>query len=249
MLKLDLSGRIAVVTGASRGIGQAIALRLAQAGAVVVSNHHSTPPDATKKLVEDAGGSFSSYPCDVGSTESINNFVNTVLKEHSKIDILVNNAGITRDNLLIRMSETEWDDVLNVNLKSAFSFTKVAGKAMMKKRSGSIINITSVVGATGNPGQCNYAASKAGMIGFTKSASREFASRGIRLNCVAPGYIETEMTDALKEEIKEKLMQGIPLGKMGRTEQVADAVLFLASDLSGYITGETIHVNGGMYMP
>ncbi len=249
MAHIDLSGRIAVVTGASRGIGQAIALRLAQAGAKVVSNHHTTPPDATHKLIEDEGGAFASYPCDAGSTESIQNFIATVLKEQGKIDILVNNAGITRDNLLIRMSETEWDEVLNVNLKSAFSITKTAGKAMMKKRSGSIINITSIVGATGNPGQCNYAASKAGMIGFTKSAAQELAARGIRLNCVAPGYIATEMTATLPDDVKEKLMQKIPLKQMGTPKQVADAVLFLASDLATYITGETIHVNGGMYMP
>jgi len=246
---VNLQGKTAVVTGGSRGIGQAIAVALAEAGVHVITNYNTTPPDATKALVEEKGGTLSAYPCNVSSSESVDEFVKSVLAETKQIDILVNNAGITRDNLLIRMSEAEWDDVMDVNLKSTFLLTKLFGKAMMKKRTGSIINITSVVGATGNPGQANYAASKAGMIGFTKSVARELASRNIRVNGIAPGYISTDMTDQISDEMKETLQKSIPMGNLGSVKNISDAVLFLASDMSEYITGETLHVNGGMHMP
>ncbi|MBF0273643.1 MAG: 3-oxoacyl-[acyl-carrier-protein] reductase [Nitrospinae bacterium] len=245
---MNLSGKTAVVTGGSRGIGQGIVLKLAEAGAHVITNYNSTPPDTTKKLVEEKGGSLSAYQCNLTSTDSINEFVKAINNEVGQVDVLVNNAGITKDNLLVRMSEEEWDDVINVNLKAVFLLTKLIAKGMMKKRTGSIINITSVVGLTGNPGQSNYAATKAGIQGFTRSVAKELASRNVRANCVAPGYIITDMTGGLTEEAREKLTTLIPMQKLGSVQNIADTVIFLASDLSEYITGETINVNGGMYM-
>ena len=245
-----LSGKTALVTGATRGIGKGIALKLASEGANVAFTYVSSE-DAARKMQEtlEATGvkarAYKSNAADFGSNETL---VNSVLADFGNIDILVNNAGITRDNLLMRMNEAQWDEVLDTNLKSAFALTKAVMRPMMKARAGSIVNITSVVGVNGNAGQANYAASKAGMIGLTKSVAKELGSRNIRCNAVAPGFIETEMTDALPAETREKWAENIPLKRGGTPEDVANCVLFLASDLSSYITGQTLHVCGGMLM-
>ncbi|MEI7979695.1 MAG: 3-oxoacyl-[acyl-carrier-protein] reductase [Bacteroidota bacterium] len=247
---LTLQNKTILITGASRGIGKGIALYLANLGADIAFTYASSVEKANAFEAElNALGikakGYQSNAADFAASETL---VDEVIKEFGKIDVLVNNAGITRDNLLMRMSEAQWDEVLDTNLKSAFNMTKAATKYMMKAKQGSIINITSVVGITGNAGQANYSASKAGMIGLTKSVSKELGSRNIRCNAIAPGFIETEMTDALNAEIKGEWIKGIPLKRGGTTEDVANCVAFLASNLSAYITGQTINVCGGMVM-
>lgn len=247
---MSLQGKVALVTGGSRGIGRAVCLRLAGMGAHVYINYVSRPEAArdTGKMIEDAGGSAQIIGFDIGDGEQVATSLKTIIAEAGSLDILVNNAGITRDGLIARMKEEDWDAVLSTNLKGAFLCAKAASKAMMKKRWGRIINITSVIGFSGNGGQANYAAAKAGLVGLAKSLAREYASREITVNCVAPGYIETDMTEAMDEAAQQKIQSEIPLGSLGTTEDVAAAVGFLAGDDARYITGQTIHVNGGMYM-
>ena len=244
----DLSGKIALVTGASRGIGAAIADTLAAAGAKVIGTATSESGAAaiSERLVQWGG---EGRALNSAEPETIENLIADIEKAFGKLDILVNNAGITRDNLLMRMKEEEWDDIMQVNLKSVFRASKAVLRGMMKQRSGRIINITSVVGVMGNAGQTNYAAAKAGLIGFSKSMAREVGSRGITVNCVAPGFIDTDMTRALPEETRKTFEAQTSLGKFGEAQDIADAVLFLASDQAKYITGQTLHVNGGMLMP
>lgn len=245
-----LNDKIALVTGASRGIGKAIAIALAAAGAKVIVNYSSSESEATDvvKHITDAGGIAEAFKASVCNEEDVDAMFKAIEKSFGSVDILVNNAGITKDNLLIRMKSEEWDKVLEVNLKGAFLCTKLAASAMMKKRYGKIINISSVVGFSGNAGQFNYCATKAGLIGMTKSAALELGGRGIRVNAVAPGFIDTDMTAKLTENFKEEYMKKIPLKSFGKPEDVSQAVLFLASSASDYITGQTIHVNGGLYL-
>lgn len=245
-----LEGKSAIVTGASRGIGRDIALYLAQEGAKVAVNYSGSKDraDAVVEEIKAAGGEAFAIQANVDQAEAVQNLVSATLEQFGSVDILVNNAGITRDNLLMRMKETEWDDVLNTNLKGVFLCTKAVTRQMMKQRAGRIINITSIVGVSGNAGQANYVAAKAGVIGLTKSSAKELASRNITVNSVAPGFITTDMTDALPEDIKSQMLSQIPLAKFGNPEDIAKAVAFLASDDANYITGQTIHVNGGMYM-
>lgn len=243
-----LDGKYAIVTGASRGIGRATALTLAQAGASVMINYVSN--DAAAEAVRDeitaSGGRAVVYKADVSAPDQAAALIDAALQEFGRIDILVSNAGITRDNLLMRMKEEDWDLVLNVNLKGAFNTTKAVLKPMLKARSGRIIAISSIIGLRGNPGQSNYAAAKAGLIGFVKSVAREVGSRGITVNAVAPGFIDTEMTRGLNEAVKEKMLSEIPLGRFGQPEDVARVVSFLASDDAAYITGQVIPVDGGL---
>lgn len=245
-----LQGKTALITGASRGIGRMIAIRYAQEGANVAFSDlkYDENAQSLEKELTSLGVKAKGYASDASSYSSSEKLVEEVLKEFSTIDILVNNAGITRDNLLMRMTEQDWDLVMNVNLKSVFNLTKSVQKIMIKQRSGSIINMSSVVGIGGNPGQSNYAASKAGIIGFTKSIAQELGSRNIRTNAIAPGFIETEMTAKLPEDIKKKWADEIPLKRAGTTTDVANAALFLASELSSYVNGQVIHVCGGMEM-
>ena len=245
----DLSGKVALITGASRGIGQSISIILAQNGAhvICVSRNINDVQSVADKITNQKFVA-SAASCDISSTHNVTELVKDIIEKHGRIDILINKAGITSDNLLMRMSEDDWDNVLNVNLKAAFTAIKAASRTMIKQRSGRIINISSVVGLMGNAGQVNYAASKAGLIGMTKSVAREFASRGITANCIAPGYIETEMTNKLKDEVKSSLNEQIPLGRIGNVEDIAYAVAFLASDEASYITGQTLAVDGGMVM-
>lgn len=244
----DLSGKIALVTGASRGIGAAIADTLATAGAKVIGTATSESGAAaiSERLAQWGG---EGRVLNSAEPETIESLIADIEKAFGKLDILVNNAGITRDNLLMRMKEEEWDDIMQVNLKSVFRASKAVLRGMMKQRSGRIINITSVVGVMGNAGQTNYAAAKAGLIGFSKSMAREVGSRGITVNCVAPGFIDTDMTRALPEETRQTFTAQTALGRFGDAQDIADAVLFLASDQAKYITGQTLHVNGGMLMP
>lgn len=245
-----LEGKIALVTGASRGIGRAIALDLAANGAKVAVNYAGSEAKA-KETVEEItakGGEAFALQADVSDSNSVTNMIKEVLERFGRIDILVNNAGITRDNLLMRMKEEEWDDVLNTNLKGVFLCTKAVTRQMMKQRIGRIINIASIVGVSGNPGQANYVAAKAGVIGLTKSAAKELASRNITVNAVAPGFITTDMTDKLEDSLKEEMLKQIPLGKLGEPSDVAHLVTFLASEKSRYLTGQTFHVDGGMVM-
>lgn len=247
---MDLANKVAIVTGGSRGIGKEIALELARNGANIAITYVSNDQKA-KEVVDEIlslGVKAIAIKADVSKEEEVQDMIKKVEEEFNSVDILVNNAGITKDNLLIRMKEEEWDQVMNVNLKGTFLCTKAVSRMMMKKRYGKIINITSVVGIIGNIGQGNYSASKAGVIGFTKSMARELASRGIRVNAVAPGFIETDMTDVLKEDIKDAMLKSIPLGIFGKPKDIADAVVFLASSKSDYITGQVINVNGGMNM-
>ncbi len=248
MCEKRLKGKNALVTGGSRGIGRAICLRLAEEGAHIVINYASNE-DAAKDvltLIEAQGGSGSLLPFDVSDTSSVKEKISRFIKENGPIQILVNNAGITRDALVARMKEADWDKVISVNLKGAFNCVQACAMAMMKARWGRIINIGSVVGTSGNPGQANYAAAKAGLQGFTKTVAKEMATRGITVNLVAPGFIETDMTAVLPEKIKERLLGEIPLGRMGQPQEVAAAVAFLASEDASYITGHTLHVNGGL---
>lgn len=247
---MKLTGKTAIVTGGARGIGRAIAMTLAAAGANIVINYSSSSK-AADEVVEEAkklGVRALAFKADVSKDEEIENLVKQVLNDFGSIDILVNNAGITRDNLLIRMSEKDFMDVIDTNLKGAFICTKHVSKVMMKQRAGKIINIASVVGVMGNAGQSNYSASKAGLIGFTKSIAKEIAKRGINVNAVAPGYIQTDMTASLPDKIKEEFLSGIPLSRAGMPQDVANAVLFLSSEYSDYITGQVINIDGGMVM-
>jgi len=243
----DLQGKIAIVTGASRGIGKSIADTFVRAGAHVVYTSRSPKilEDAVKSITSEKG-SASFFPCDVSEQKAFEALVKDTIAKYHKIDILVNNAGLTRDGLLMRMSSEDWDQVMNVNLKGAFNGIKAVARIMMTQRSGRIINITSVVGIIGNAGQANYSASKAGLIGLSKSTAKELAARGITSNCIAPGFIKTDMTKDLPEKAKEKMLTQIPLGRIGKSEDIAAAALFLASEEAGYITGQTFTVDGGM---
>ncbi len=243
-----LDGKIAVVTGASRGIGRAIALELASRGAFVVVNYNGSKDRAeeVKKEIEAAGGKAEVYQCNVSDFEKCQAFIQDVIKTYGRLDILVNNAGITRDGLLMKMSEEDFDKVIETNLKGTFNTIRFASRQMLKQRSGRIINMSSVVGIAGNAGQANYASSKAGVIGLTKAVARELASRGITVNAIAPGFIETEMTAVLSDAVKEASVAQIPLGRFGKPEDIAKTAAFLASDDAGYITGQVIQVDGGM---
>ncbi|MCS7459499.1 3-oxoacyl-[acyl-carrier-protein] reductase [Paenibacillus doosanensis] len=245
-----LTGRTALVTGASRGIGRAIALVLAEAGADVAVNYAGSEAAAADVVsrIEAMGRKAFKIKADVSSSQEVDDMFKQVLEHFGKLDILVNNAGITRDNLIMRMKEEEFDQVIATNLKGVFNCVKAATRPMMKQRYGRIINISSVVGALGNPGQANYVAAKAGVIGMTKATAKELASRGITVNAVAPGFIETDMTDKLSEDMRSSLLQQIPLARLGQPDDIAKAVRFLASDDASYMTGQTIHVDGGMYM-
>ncbi|EHQ91431.1 3-oxoacyl-[acyl-carrier-protein] reductase [Desulfosporosinus youngiae] len=245
-----LKDRVAIVTGSGRGIGRAIALELAASGAKVVVNYAGRPDKAeeTLEMIRGAGGEGLVVQADVSQQADVDRLVRTTLEHFGRIDILVNNAGITRDTLLLRMKEADWDAVMATNLKGVFLCTKAVSKGMLKQRSGAIVNISSVVGLSGNAGQANYAAAKAGIIGFTKSVAKEFASRGIRVNAVAPGYISTDMTEALAEGTQTEILRAIPLGRIGNPEDVAKVVRFLVSPEASYITGQTLSVDGGMEM-
>lgn len=245
-----LTGKIAVVTGAARGIGRAIALALAEEGAEVVINYHHSEERslAVKEEIEARGGKAAVMQCDVSDYESCEKFVSAVAEMYGHIDIWVNNAGITKDQLLMRMSEEAFDEVIETNLKGTFQCMRFVSRIMVKQRCGRIINLSSVVGIAGNAGQVNYAASKAGVIGMTKSAAKELAGRGITVNAVAPGFIETEMTSVLSEKVQEQAKNQIPLGHFGTPEDVASAVVFLASEQAKYITGQVLQVDGGMVM-
>ncbi len=247
---MDLTGRTAVVTGGGRGIGSAICRRLAGLGARVVVNYVSQPDAAlaTAAAITEQDGEAVVSQFDVADAAAVQEAFKKILADFGRIDILVNNAGITRDGLLMKMTEANWDDVLDTNLKGAFNCVKAVYRPMMKQRSGRIINITSVIGFAGNAGQANYAAAKAGLVGFTRSIAKELASRGITVNGVAPGYIVTDMTSGLSEEIRQRILAEIPLGSLGEADDVAGAVAFLASDDARYVTGQFIHVNGGMFM-
>ena len=245
-----LEGKIALITGAPRGIGKSIAQRFVQEGATVAFTYRSSDEKA-RALEEEltaSGGTARGFKSDAGSLEQSEALVKEVVEAFGTVDILINNAGITRDTLLMRMSEEQWDDIMQVNLKSCFNLTKAVLRTMLKARAGSIINMSSVVGIQGNAGQANYAASKAGILGFTKSVALELGSRNIRCNAIAPGFIETEMTDALDEATVQGWRDAIPLKRGGKPEDVADACVFLASDMSTYITGQTLSVDGGMRM-
>jgi 3-oxoacyl-[acyl-carrier protein] reductase len=243
-----LDGKLVLVTGASRGIGKAIALTLGRAGATVIGTATTeTSADNVSKVFADNKISGKGMKLDVTDSEQVSNLVKNIGEDFGSVDILVNNAGITRDNILLRMKEDEWEDIINTNLSSIYKMSKSVLRGMIKKRSGRIISITSVVGAMGNAGQSNYGAAKAGIIGFTKSLAREVGVRGVTVNAIAPGLIETDMTDSLPDDQKEALAAQIPMGRLGTPNEVAQAVLFLAGDSGSYITAQTIHVNGGMY--
>jgi len=245
-----LEGKVAVVTGASRGIGRAIAVKLAEEGAKVVVNYSGSQAKAEEvvEMIQANGGEAIAVQASVSQTEEVTALMDAAVKTFGSLDILVNNAGITRDNLLMRMKEDEWDDVLNTNLKGVFLCTKAVTRQMMKQRAGRIINISSIVGVAGNAGQANYVAAKAGVIGLTKTTAKELASRNILVNAIAPGFIETEMTEQLPEDIKKGMLTKIPLAKLGQPEDIAKAVAFLASDDANYMTGQTLHIDGGMVM-
>ena len=243
-----LEGKVALVTGGTRGIGRAIVLKLASAGASIAftGQRESDALRQTESDVLNLGVKCKAYISNAADFKLTQDLVSEIHKEFGKIDILVNNAGITKDTLLMRMSEEQWDDVINVNLKSTFNFTKAVVPIMARQRQGSIVNISSIVGLNGNPGQANYSASKAGIIGLTKSVAKEMGARNIRVNAVAPGFIATEMTDALPQEVKDEYAKRISLRRLGQGEDIANVVLFLASDLAGYVTGEVITADGGM---
>lgn len=246
---MDFTGKVAIVTGAGSGIGKAIALQFASQGCdVAVCGRRLEPVQATAGEIEAMGRRAFAASVDVSNGESVSTFVAAVIANLGRIDILVNNAGITRDNLLVRMSEDEWDEVLATNLKGAFLFSKAVARPMMKQRSGAIVNISSIVALIGNPGQCNYSASKAGLIAMTQSLAKELAPRNIRVNAVAPGFIVSQMTDALPEELRKTMLSQIPAGRFGESSDIAKAVAFLAGDDASYITGQTLSVNGGLAM-
>jgi 3-oxoacyl-[acyl-carrier protein] reductase len=247
----DANARTIVITGGSKGIGRSIAYRFAEDNAKIIIIHFDPSDDASNETIDQLsanGVTAEGYRADISSFEVADSLFREILEKHEKIDVLINNAGITRDTLLLRMSEEIWDEVLRVNLKSVFNCTKAVIRPMSQQRSGAIVNISSVVGQIGNFGQSNYAASKAGIMGFTKSIAREVAGRGINVNAVAPGFIDTEMTRVIPEKAKENFLKQIPFGKMGKPEDVAEAVYWLCTNAAGYITGQVIHVNGGMYM-
>lgn len=243
-----LKNKVALVTGASRGIGRAIALTLAGYGAIVVVNYCGSKEKADEVVnqIKENGGTAAAYQADVADFEAVKTMFSDFTKEYGRIDILVNNAGITRDNLILKMSEEEFDAVINTNLKGVFNCLKQASRIMLKQKEGRIINISSISGVVGNPGQANYCAAKAGVIGITKSLAKELGSRGITVNAVAPGYINTDMTAVLKDDLKEKVTELIPLKRLGEVEDIAETVAFLASDKASYITGQTIQVDGGL---
>ena len=244
-----LANQIAVVTGAGRGIGRAIALKFAGAGAdVVCVSRTAENSEKVAGEIRALGRKAWAHAVDVADPKAVAEAGEKILGEATRVDVLVNNAGITRDGLIMRMSEQDWDTVLNTNLRGAFSFTKAFSRAFIKQRSGRIINVASVIGLIGNAGQCNYAASKAALIGFTKSVARELASRGITVNALAPGFIETDMTAALDEKMREELLKRIPLNRLGKADDIADAALFLAGPAAGYVTGQVLTVDGGMVM-
>ena len=246
---MKLKDKVALVTGAAQGIGRAVALILAENGAdIVVSDINLEKAEETAKEIEGIGRKAMAIRVNVANPGDVEGMVDAVLERFGRIDILVNNAGIARDKLILRMTEEDWDTVLSINLKGTFNCTKAVVKQMSKQRSGKIVNIASVSGEMGNPGQANYSASKAGVIGFTKTIAREFAQRGINVNAIAPGYIQTPMTEALPEKAKEELKRMIPVERLGQPEDVAEAVLFLVSESSSYITGHVLNVNGGIYM-
>ncbi len=244
---MKFKNEIVIVTGATRGIGKAISVAFAKEGAqvVLIGRNEGVLKDISDEINKNGQRSYF-FGCDVANTQNVQETVNKILDKYKCIDILINNAGITRDNLLLRMSEGDWDDVISTNLKGVFNFTKAVSRPMLKAKKGKIINIASIIGIKGNAGQTNYAASKAGIIGFTKSVAKEFASRGITANAIAPGYIETEMTGQLKDELKAEILKAIPLGRLGSVKDVAEVSLFLASKEADYITGQTIVVDGGM---
>ena len=245
-----LNGKVAVVTGASRGIGKAIAKEFAAQGATVIINYNGSAEkaEAVNKEIEEAGGKAEAMQCNVADFDACEAFFKKVIEEFGRVDILVNNAGITKDGLMMRMSEEDFSSVIDVNLKGTFHCIRFASRQMMKQRYGRIINMSSVVGVAGNAGQVNYAASKAGVIGMTKSAAKELASRGITVNAIAPGFIETDMTSVLSDKVKEATLGQIPLGRLGQGRDIAAAAAFFASDAAGYITGQVLHVDGGMVM-
>lgn len=247
---MSLNNKVALITGGSRGIGRAMALELAKNGANIAISYVNNEPKA-KEVIDEAksyGVKAIAIKANVAIGEDVQQMIKQVEKELESIDILVNNAGVTRDNLLIRMKEEDWDEVMDTNLKGTFLCTKAVARSMMKKRYGKIINIASVVGVMGNAGQGNYSASKAGVIGFTKSMAKELASRGIRVNAIAPGFIQTDMTDVLSEDVKEAMLKAIPLNSLGDPKDIANLVVFLSSESSDYITGQVINVDGGMVM-
>nr|WP_320146063.1 3-oxoacyl-[acyl-carrier-protein] reductase [uncultured Anaeromusa sp.] len=247
---MHVDNKVALITGASRGIGRATALELAKAGAKIVINYAGNAAAAQEvlKAIQDMGGQAIAVQANIAVAAEVDELIQKTVEAFGSIDILVNNAGITRDTLLMRMKEADWDAVLDTNLKGVFLCTKAVTKLMMKQRSGKIINMTSVVGLTGNAGQANYAAAKAGVVGFTKSMAKELGSRGITVNAVAPGFIATDMTEGLPDGVKEQMTTAIPLGRPGTPSDVAKAVLFLCSDAADYITGQTLNVDGGMVM-
>lgn len=247
---MDLNGKIALVTGAGRGIGRQIAETFAEYGAVVIVNYNGSREKAEEvvKEITDRGGIAKAIQCDVSQFDSAKELIDGIVKEYGRLDILVNNAGITRDNLIMKMSEEDFDSVISTNLKGAFNCIKHVSRQMLKQRSGRIINISSVSGVMGNAGQANYCASKAGIIGLTKSVARELGSRGITCNAIAPGFIRTEMTDVLPEEVKKAMGEQIPLKRFGETKDIGEAAAFLGSDSASYITGQVLQVDGGMAM-
>ena len=247
---MNLTGKVALVTGASRGIGRRIAVTLAGYGATVIVNYNGSQAKAEEVVteIERNGGHAEAIQCNVAEFDEAKELIDKVVKSYGRLDILVNNAGITKDNLILKMSEEDFDAVLSTNLKGAFNCVKHVARQMLKQRSGRIINISSVSGVMGNAGQANYCASKAGIIGLTKSVAKELGSRGITSNAVAPGFIETEMTDVLSDDVKKSMGEQIPLKRFGQTKDIAETVAFLASDLAGYITGQVIQVDGGMAM-
>jgi 3-oxoacyl-[acyl-carrier protein] reductase len=247
---MNLTGKAALVTGASRGIGREIALELARQGANVAVNYSGSEAKANEVVdeIKALGREAFSIKCDVSNADEVSAMVKAAIDGFGKLDILVNNAGITRDNLLMRMKENEWDDVININLKGVFLCTKAVTRQMMKQRAGRIINIASIVGVSGNPGQANYVAAKAGVIGLTKTTAKELATRNITVNAIAPGFITTDMTDKLSEEVKAEMLKQIPLARLGEPKDIAKVTAFIASDDASYMTGQTLHIDGGMVM-